>query len=177
MARHFKIGKTSEYEATREECVVLLQSMLLTYGANGWNQIKDALIAGSKALQATTPASEQPPTIRKVKVYIAGPMTGYENFNYDAFNAAAEQLRARGYEVFNPAENDKQGEDFQSKDWSWYMRQSLKQIAEVDVVYRLDGWQESKGAVIEIKLALQLGIEVRDYLDITADLIATGESK
>ena len=39
------------------------------------------------------------------KVYIAGPMSGYEEFNFPAFNKAEELLRkSYGYEhVVNPA--------------------------------------------------------------------------
>ena len=36
---------------------------------------------------------------RTKRVYVAGPMTGIENFNYPAFNAAADALRAQGYQV------------------------------------------------------------------------------
>ncbi|WP_259331943.1 DUF4406 domain-containing protein [Pseudomonas sp. GW101-3H06] len=42
---------------------------------------------------------------RKNRVYVAGPMTGLMDFNYPAFNAAADQLRALGYEVENPADH------------------------------------------------------------------------
>lgn len=38
-----------------------------------------------------------------MKIYIAGPMTGYENFNRDAFNKEADRLSRHGHSVLNPA--------------------------------------------------------------------------
>ncbi|HHQ6122796.1 TPA: DUF4406 domain-containing protein, partial [Enterobacter hormaechei subsp. hoffmannii] len=40
---------------------------------------------------------------RKPVVFIAGPMTGYHNFNRDEFNAEARILEERGFTVLNPA--------------------------------------------------------------------------
>ena len=40
----------------------------------------------------------------RLKVYLAGPMAGYKDHNFPAFNAKAAELRALGHEVFNPAE-------------------------------------------------------------------------
>jgi hypothetical protein len=39
-------------------------------------------------------------------VYLAGPMSGKEQFNYPAFREAASVLRDWGYEVTNPVEID-----------------------------------------------------------------------
>ncbi|WP_116965955.1 DUF4406 domain-containing protein [Klebsiella pneumoniae] len=38
-----------------------------------------------------------------MKIYIAGPMTGRENFNREAFNKEAERLTRHGHTVLNPA--------------------------------------------------------------------------
>ena len=40
-----------------------------------------------------------------MKVYLAGPMRGYENFNRAAFAHWAQVLRANGREVFSPSEH------------------------------------------------------------------------
>ncbi|ELG9743281.1 DUF4406 domain-containing protein [Salmonella enterica subsp. enterica serovar Newport] len=38
-----------------------------------------------------------------MKIYIAGPMTGREKFNRDAFNKEADRLMKHGHTVLNPA--------------------------------------------------------------------------
>lgn len=40
---------------------------------------------------------------RVLKIYIAGPMTGYPDYNRAAFNAKASELMAEGHIVLNPA--------------------------------------------------------------------------
>jgi hypothetical protein len=90
------------------------------------------------------------------RVYIAGPMTGFPDFNYPAFNAQAATLRSLGFHVENPAENPKPP----SGAWSDYMRLSIAQVVTCDMVVVLDGWAESRGARIEVELALDLGMSV-----------------
>lgn len=87
-------------------------------------------------------------------VYIAGPMSGLPEFNYPAFNEVAEVLRRAGLQVENPAENPDQ------QTWLDYMRLSLRQISRADAVLMLEGWQRSRGAAIEQRLAEMLGLQV-----------------
>lgn len=90
------------------------------------------------------------------RIYIAGPMTGLPDFNYPAFNTAAERLRALGFDVENPAENPEP----HCGSWLGYMRMAIRQLAQCDGVALLPGWQESRGARIEHQLATQLGLTV-----------------
>jgi hypothetical protein len=87
-----------------------------------------------------------------VRIYIAGPMTGLPGFNYAAFNNAAAQLRGLGYEVENPAENLAPP----CKTWRGYMRLAIRQLVTCDVVALLPGWEESRGARIERRIANDL---------------------
>lgn len=95
------------------------------------------------------------------RIYIAGPMSGLPDFNYPAFHAAAAVLRAQGHHVENPAENPAPT----CGTWQGYMRMSLRQIAACDCLCMLPGWRASRGARIEHGLALDLGLDVRDFVE------------
>lgn len=89
-------------------------------------------------------------------IYIAGPMTGYENYNFDAFNNAAKQFRDKGYEVRNPAEHGV----VEGAEWEDYMAYDLTQLGECGVIYLLKGWQMSKGACLEQLIAQNLNMKI-----------------
>jgi hypothetical protein len=91
-------------------------------------------------------------------IYISGPMTGLPELNFPAFNAAAAQLRSLGYGVVNPAEFG-EGE---GKTWADYMRKDIKALMDCTHVAVLPGWENSKGARVEVYLAGQLGMPVKD---------------
>lgn len=91
---------------------------------------------------------------RQARLYICGPMTGYCQDNYPAFNAEATRLRALGYHVENPAENEKP----KCGTWEGYLRNSVQQMLRCDYVALLPGWPDSKGAVLERSLATRLGM-------------------
>lgn len=102
-------------------------------------------------------------------IFVCGPMTGIENFNYPAFHDAAAKLRALGYTVLSPAENPV------CETWAAYMRNSIAQVLRCDCVAVLDGWEHSRGAKIECELAWELHIPVRhvsELLDASDTLIA-----
>lgn len=107
---------------------------------------------------------------KKTKVYIAGPMTGYENYNFEAFNEAAEALRAEGYLVVNPAESHN-GD--QTLAWTDYLSWDLDQIRKVDAIVLLDGWQatDATGARLEIQYAMAHSIPVYEFDWDGADLL------
>lgn len=96
-----------------------------------------------------------------LKLYVCGPMTGFENFNYDAFNLAAAHLRLSGYEVENPADAEGENTTGEPQLWHWYMRRAITKLMLCDGIALLDGWEASKGAQIEVNLAYNLGMELR----------------
>lgn len=102
----------------------------------------------------TTPRSD-------TALYIAGPMTGYREFNYPAFHAGAAKLRAAGYTVLNPAENDRPV----AEHWQAFMRDALTLMLRATGVATLPDWQYSRGASIEMRLAADLGIKAQPITD------------
>ncbi|AZC35885.1 DUF4406 domain-containing protein [Pseudomonas chlororaphis] len=95
------------------------------------------------------------------RIYISGPMTGLPDLNYPAFNAAAELLRAEGYDVENPAENQAPP----CGSWEGYMRLALVQLARCEGVLVLPGYRKSKGACLELFIAPKLGLQVALHTD------------
>lgn len=112
-----------------------------------------------------------------MKIYLAGPMRGYQDFNFPAFHAAAKKLRAEGHTVFNPAEKDEQkhgkgtlksktGDLKDIKKHGFSLREALATdlawiCKHADGVALLPGWSKSKGATAEKATAHALGLEVR----------------
>lgn len=93
-----------------------------------------------------------------MKIYIAGPMTGHENFNRDAFNNAAASLTNRGHVVLNPATLP----DGLSE--AEYMDISFSMVRAADGVFLLPGWKASAGATAEYHYAYKL--EMKTYTDV-----------
>lgn len=95
---------------------------------------------------------------REIKtVYIAGPMSGYEDCNYPAFHRAAEQLQQAGFEVMNPANADKRVEFGHYTD---FLREDLRMLLDSDAVALLPNWFQSVGARNEVQVAGTIGMEV-----------------
>lgn len=107
-------------------------------------------------------------------IYVAGPMTGYKNFNADNFERVAKVYREEGYQVTSPVElDDASGFDHTSypdgigleeATYREFLLRDLTAIikAKVEAFVVLDGWEESRGAALEVYIARHLGIPVYD---------------
>jgi len=89
-----------------------------------------------------------------MKIYIAGPMTGYSDFNRPMFNLVASQIANDGHVALNPAILPNGLTQFQ------YMDICLAMIRCADAIHMLHGWRESEGAVAERALAMKLGLKI-----------------
>jgi hypothetical protein len=94
-------------------------------------------------------------------IYISGPMTGLPDFNYPAFEDAAKRLRSLGFRVESPHENAKPD----PATWENWMRLAIAQVVKCDGVALLDGWDKSRGACEEVRLADILLIETKPLQD------------
>ena len=103
-------------------------------------------------------------------IYIAGAMTGKENFNFDAFDQVRDYLKANGHHPISPADIDRLYEGIDKyfpknfsptvEDCARYMRRDLNAIEGADAVYMMEGWEFSKGARVELAFAEFLGKKV-----------------
>ena len=101
-----------------------------------------------------------------MKLYLAGPMTGYERWNFDAFDHEAARLRAAGFVVHSPHEADlalgfdpdAPVEDFTDEDYFAAIRRDLEALLGVQGVALLDGWEGSRGARFEHSVGRALGL-------------------
>lgn len=98
-----------------------------------------------------------------MKIYIAGPVTGYPDGNKAAFAAAAAMLReVTAWEVVSPLEMDSPEEfaatmaDHYGSVYWHRMVEDFKTVIAVDGLFLLPGWERSKGARIEVFTALSL---------------------
>ncbi|BAO88939.1 DUF4406 domain-containing protein [Caballeronia cordobensis] len=91
-----------------------------------------------------------------MKIYVAGPMSGYPELNFPAFHAEAARLRAMGFEIVNPAEIDVGP----NPDWLTAMRADIRELVTCDGIALLPGWEQSRGATVEHTLARGLGLRV-----------------
>lgn len=104
-------------------------------------------------------------------VYVAGPMTGLPEFNYPAFREAADRLREIGYKVLNPVDAEEHNPTpGLPQAWDWYMRHALGMVLAADGLALLPGWQQSRGANLEVTVAKALGMTV---LPLDAWLVAS----
>lgn len=111
-------------------------------------------------------------------IYIAGPMSGYANFNFPAFFTAADKFKAEGWVVFNPAAKDgeaevekdasfKTGDDQQLMKSGWDFREAylwdVTKVIEADAIYMLPGWEKSAGARGEHAVAISIQQRYPEY--------------
>ena len=91
-----------------------------------------------------------------MKVYLSGPMTGIQDFNFPAFHAEAARLRAAGLQVVNPAEINPDT----TMSWHECMRADIKALCDCDTLALMPGWESSQGAHLELHIAHRLGLRV-----------------
>lgn len=114
-----------------------------------------------------------------MRLYLAGPMTGYPEFNFPAFEEAAVDLRRMNYVVWSPHESDLEaewaatspgysratGDPGSTTELShrYFLAVDLAEVCKSDGVAVLPGWQASLGAKLETYVAFNLDIPVHRY--------------
>lgn len=87
-------------------------------------------------------------------IYIFGPMTGIEDFNYPLFHLAEQILQDRYPDaaIVNPAKLEDKGVP-----WEVCLREDIRYLMDCDHACALPGWELSKGANLEHHIAKTLG--------------------
>ena len=128
-----------------------------------------------------------------MKVYISGPMRGYPEFNYPAFNTAAAKWRqaklvtvpetdlAASFTYISPTTPTynhlsvkldditviNPAENFggdSSRTYEEYMKLDFEHVLNSDAIALLPGWEKSEGATKELLVAQTIGLKVYDAL-------------
>lgn len=97
-----------------------------------------------------------------MKVYISGVIskggtlaTEKIQANLEKFEAARLKLVAAGHEPWSPPHHVPGG--FQPSttyaQWLAYMRLDIKALMDCEAIYKLEGWEESRGACLEVQIA------------------------
>ena len=89
------------------------------------------------------------------KIYICGKVTGDLNY-HEKFLKEENRLYSHDFEPVNPAAFISANEP-----WEKAMKKALRVMLLCDGVSMLPDWKKSKGAKIEARLALELGMDVR----------------
>lgn len=96
------------------------------------------------------------------RLYLAGPMTGLPEKNYPAFHAEAARLRALGYDIASPAEVNV----VDGLPWLDYMLVDIPLMLTCQGIALLPGWEQSKGARLEVHIARELGLTILRAADL-----------
>jgi hypothetical protein len=114
------------------------------------------------------------------KVYIIGPMRGYPELNFPAFDRAAKLGRSLGWDVISPAEMDRDAGIDEKEDTSSFSldgtphhlcrvfaKRDLDALLSLrgedgDAVALLPGWEQSTGGKAEIAVAKWLRLNILD---------------
>ena len=110
-----------------------------------------------------------------MKIYLAGPMRGYPEYNFPAFRERTHALRAMGHEVWSPAEQDELLDGFnaatdKADTMAHYMARDLPAVCQSEAVAVLPGWEASKGAQLEVHVARTIGLPIVDAHDLAREL-------
>lgn len=113
-----------------------------------------------------------PPAVRRPHVYIAGPMRGYKDFNFPAFDRARDEFQVAGWEPISPADldrasgvNETSAPQFKPEQVRAFVERDSKALLSLraekgDAIAMLPGWEQSTGATAEFFMARWLGLKI-----------------
>ncbi len=110
------------------------------------------------------------------KVYLSGPITGKPNLNIEEFEKYEQKFKNLNYEVVNPhklftkEKIDEMNLKLENKEitfeefHAYFMRRDIKEMMDCDFVALLKGYENSKGANIEVYIARNINMPIVDAI-------------
>ena len=84
-------------------------------------------------------------------LYLAGPMTGYKDWNIPTFLRVREELIRNGYNIVIPADLETPDPDHPADDFAWWLGEDVKLIlGKCGGIMLLPEWERSRGVLIEV---------------------------
>lgn len=96
--------------------------------------------------------------------YIAGPMTGFHQYNKSNFNKAERRLKELKIhnKIINPGRLIKQ-KSFIGADYMDFLTQDIKDLLTATDMFLLEGWGASRGVKIELLIAERLKMRIWEF--------------
>lgn len=112
-----------------------------------------------------------------MRAYVAGPRTGVPDYNRAAFKEAKAELQTQGWSILSPVDFDDpqdgmteggDGTPLPERVYTRGLEQCIAKMcsAKIDAVIVLPGWEQSRGAVLEVYVAGELGKRILRYPDL-----------
>jgi len=105
---------------------------------------------------------------KKPLIYLACPYTGNEEENFKAVSKKAAELMNQGMTIFSPIAMAHPMATFGKLPGNWEFWEKFDKdylsCCHQLIVYRLPGWEKSKGVQAEIKIAQEMGIPI-EYIN------------
>ena len=99
-----------------------------------------------------------------IRVFISGPMTGIEDYNFPLFNHVAEVFSKCGYEVVNPVDICKKYKKERVLSDKTVFEAMIAEQQESErtcnAIVLLPGWEYSKGVRLELKTAIEQNMRI-----------------
>lgn len=99
-----------------------------------------------------------------MRAYLAGPMRGYEQYNFPAFDRARDFLITKGWNPISPADLDRNEgitgftTDLPPDFIFNALRRDFMALCQCEAIVFLSGWEESEGANAEKFVAEHIGL-------------------
>lgn len=106
-----------------------------------------------------------------IKIYLSGKITGVPDGNIEKFRQAADFIKWQHSAIYRTINSTSTEHnccvfvphdlpDNHNKGWHEYMRECIKCLCGCEVMYVLDDWKKSRGAIVEVVVAKVLQIPI-----------------